>query len=244
MTKAMTKIEQITIEELLDIPEPLSTKSYLGIPHSYVYEKARGIGDDAGFTFEKSQIEVSRDRRRAFIKLFFTQEGCDEYFFIGARSTYDKSARVAFACGASVMVCSNLCIYGSDMIVMRKHTLNAIQDIEEQVITMTGNARETFERICAFGKDIKKVNIPADQGKMIIGASLGRGIIPHNTFLQAMSHWENAPFEEFKGDRTLWGVYNALTYGTHGLPVNKSMDTNAAITGFIESVYKKQIVLV
>ena len=99
------------------------------------------IGTDAGFEYKSSRITISNEGKRAFMKLLFNAEYEDRNFFVGVRSTYDKSARVAFASGASVMVCSNLCVHGSDMVIMRKHTPNAMRDLKEMAMNMRFKAR-------------------------------------------------------------------------------------------------------
>lgn len=241
----MTVNETFQIEpmELKDFPAPPSTETYLGIPHSKLFDIAMQIGTEAGFEYKSSTITIANEGKRAFMRLLFNAEYADRNFFIGVRSTYDKSARVAFASGAQVMVCSNLCVSGSDMVILRKHTPNALIDLEEMAQNMKLKAKDRYYEMIEFENVIKKIHVAPEQGNMIIGATLGSGIIPHGAYLEAIKHWKKPPFKEFEKENNLWGVYNALTWGAHRLPVNKKLSVNADITDFVSSVSNKTKVL-
>jgi hypothetical protein len=230
-------------EDLLQFPAPESTKSYLGISHSYLFDMAQNIGIEAGFDYKSCHIEMREDGKRAFMKLFFEQPNSIYPFFIGVRSTYDKSARVALASGASVMVCSNLCVFGDDMVIVRKHTPNALTDLDNLATRMKLKAKDRYDEVLNFCNDIKDVPVSDEQGRMIIGASLGKGILTHGVYKDAMKHWYAPPFEEFENEKNLWGVYNAMTYGAHKAPVNQKLQVNVAISDFIKKVMDKEKVL-
>jgi hypothetical protein len=239
----VSKNFMIKAEELVDFPAPESTDTYLGISHQYIYDMAKKVGIDAGFSYEKSNITMTREGNRAFMRLFFRDQHSDKYFFVGGRSTYDKSARVALASGVSVAVCSNLCIFGSDMVIVRKHTPNALTDLSELVAKMTTKAKSSYYDIIEFGQKIQKIPVTKNQGKLIIGAGLGTGILTHGAYLQAMQHWANPPFDEFKKEVNLWGVYNALTWGAHKMPMLKRMSASADISDFVNCISQKSLVL-
>lgn len=237
------KTEQTTPDFLNDFPAPKNTKSYLGIPHSYLFELARDVGESAGFEYISADITMKKEGNRAFMKLFFYAEGSPKYFFVGVRSTYDKSARVGLASGAAVQVCSNLCIFGDDMVILRKHTPNALRDLDVLAERMKLKAKTRFDTILKFCDDTKETPVTPDQGKMIIGAALGNGILTHGMYKESMDHWINPPFLEFEAEQNLWGVYNALTFGAHKAPINQKLSVNAAVSEYINNVMSKKIVL-
>jgi len=222
--------------QLPEYPEPPTTETYLGISHEYIYQMALSIGTDAGFSFTHDNIKISHEGKRCFMVLYFKHPSVEEPFMVAARSCYDKSASVALASGMYVLCCANLCISGGDMTIVRKHTLNALSDLGQLSLSMTKSAMSRFFRMRVFQKDIQNYKLEDDQGKMIIGAALGKGIINHGTFLTAMKHWKEPPYKEFVEEKNLWGVYNALTYGCHKLTLNNQIPTNAAITEYIKQI--------
>tara|TARA_R100000406_G_scaffold93784_1_gene84508 strand:- start:1224 stop:1946 length:723 start_codon:yes stop_codon:yes gene_type:complete len=234
----------ITDAGILDLCEPPpSTDTYKSISHRYLYDTAQSMGEDLGFKLIQNNIKTTKNGQRAFITLFFDTGKGDHPFMMGVRSCYDKSRSVAFVSGAGVYICSNLCVHG-EMMLFRKHTPNAIRDLDILVDKMKQQALVRYLSAIKWIKDIKTVNITDRQGSMIVGSALGSNIIPHRSYLKAMEHWKKPPFKEFEGDKTLWGVYNALTYGAHLDSVANGIRTATNITKFISDIKDRNLALV
>jgi len=230
------------VSVLDDYQPPPSTDTYLGIGHRYLYDAAQSIGEDLGFRLIKNNIEITNKGNRAFISLFFDTGLANLPFMVGVRSCYDKSAKVAIVSGAGIMVCSNLCAWG-DMMVFRKHTPNAKDDLKNLIENMKSQAVPRYRSAIHWSNETKKRDLTDTQGKKIIGSALATGLVPHRAFLQAMEHWEKPPFIEFVGERNLWGVYNALTYGVHLTPTNSRLQTAINVTNYIKDIQERNALL-
>ena len=232
-------------EILRTLPHPITTETYCGIHHNKVYELAKEVSQEFSLNHMRDRIEVTHQGQRAYMVLFF-EAFAGHPLSIGLRSTYDKSASLAIAGGASVGVCSNQSIHGSDITLFRKHTKNADKEIGDLFRNAFTASTAKYEENLKWLLDLKTMEVTQQQGLMIIGAMGATNVIEHKSVKKATEHWLQPPFEEFDGENNLYGVQNALTWAFHDVRPAKKLDTHKRMNEFLDKrvlVKDKQLIL-
>lgn len=222
--------------ELKSIPTVESTNTYKAIAHDRVYDAIRSKANDIGLVHMKDQIEITHRGQRAFGNMMFegTQDGMP--YSVAWRSTYDRSASLALGAGASVFVCSNLMLFGSDAVLMKAHKGTIQSDLESLVDEVLAKGEESYLQKLAFRQSLEERIISARQGQYLLAMAGIDGTLNKQAQGDALQHWESAPYTEFQGDRSLWGLYNAMTFGAHKTrPANK-FDAHKRIVEFTENI--------
>jgi hypothetical protein len=224
---------------LLNLEPAPQTKTYGGVDHHKVYDLAKEIAVGAGLNFIKDRIEVTKQGKRAYMQLHFENflPGFSEFTYtVGIRSTYDKSASLAFASGPAVFICSNQQIHGEDVTVHRKHSkyiMNDIGDLMEQVVA---SGKERYESRINHLNAMRSTDLTTKQGQLIIGCARGLGLLGSKTTKSAMDHWMQPPFEEFRGENNMFGLHNALTWAAHTERPSRKLEFHKSMNEFMDTV--------
>ena len=237
MTVQNSAHELISIEELRALPKAPQTETYGGYDHDRAYDMALEIATGQGLLLAKERLEITKGGLRAFMQLSFEHALFPDYLFsVGLRSTYDKSASLAIATGPAVTVCNNLCVWGSDVTLFRKHTKYIENDIGDLFESAFEDGRTRIDQRIKWMESLKQTKLTKEQGRMLIGASVFTNVTRHNVATKAMQHWEEPPFEFFKGEQNMFGLQNALTWAAHSERPEKKLEMHKKTSAFIKRV--------
>lgn len=219
-------------QELLNIELPEETDTYKPIAHYDLAKNAINIGNDLlkDYTYRDSQHAVAKDGQRYFG--IYTFESKVEYhnnhdgllYNIAIRNSYDKSMSIGVAMGATVFVCDNLALTG-DIHVMRKHTQNVSNDLEEMLITNIYKSQNNFINICDDRKSMIKHELTNEESYQLMGTMFGKGVLKPRQLSQTLREWRKPDHREFE-DRNVWSLYNAMTSSLKSTPPNKIMENH------------------
>src|SRR6056297_3648375 len=136
------------VHDLKEVPLPEQTDSYKPVGH---YDLAMNLAEIArdllkDFDYVKSQYGLARNGNQMFGIHTYQDHSTELGLSIGFRNSYDKSMSVGIAVGASVFVCENLCMTG-DITIMRKHTQNVWNDLEETMVSAIYRSQHNFHQI-------------------------------------------------------------------------------------------------
>lgn len=216
----------VSKDELALVPVPEKTKTYQPVPHDFLTDTIRKIGDDMlkDFSFHSGKYALAREGAH-FFGLHVYKNGGDGKgigLSIGFRNSYDKSMAIGIAIGANVFVCDNLAFSG-DITILRKHTQNVWQDIENQTIQTLYRSQPRYHELVEQVANMRIHELTDDEAYKVLGLVYGKEILSIRQLAVARNQWDNPSFEEFKS-RDMWSLYNACTYSLKSSPIINIMD--------------------
>lgn len=197
-------------EELSEVPVPLATRSYTPVPHRNLAELILNVGQKSFPDKELIDEQYCLSNKGQQMFAIATYGNGDETgMSIGYRNSYNKTLPVGIAMGASVMVCSNLCLKG-EVHIFRRHTVNVWQDIRVFVSSVVEKAQGNYDEF-KVEMDMLKGEYLADyEAYKMLGLLHGRDIISVTQLSIAMSEWKSPSHEEFVA-RNKWSFLNCVT---------------------------------
>lgn len=215
--------DMVKYEDLARIPLPEKTKTYEPVSHQDVIQMTKSIAQDViGMNFIREDISVSKDRNRMFFALSYKNGSGDYNLCIGGRNSYDKSMAVGFAGGGSVVVCDNMMFTGN-VVVMRKHTNKVWDDLNAKITQACMEVGNTYLAVQADAEEMKRRVVTNNRGHEILGSIYGEKILNLSQFGSANRHWKNEDHPHFS-ERTLWSLYNGVTFALKKTPPAQIMD--------------------
>ena len=224
------------LTQLRSIVAPESTNTYKTIPHHLVYEKIMNQAKIEGYDHLRDTLEVTHLGNRAFLNMQFQTDDPTLPFSVAVRSTYDRSASLGIATGASVFICSNLMISGSDVTIMRQHRGSIMEDLDDMIVKAFNGEKESYKNKVAWRETLMGTQITERQGLYLLAMAQVEDALNRSGYKDAQSHWLDAPYHEFQGDRSLWGLYNSMTFGAHKVRPADKMETHKQIVRFTENI--------
>ena len=222
--------EYCSLDDLRDIPLPQETRTYKPVSH---YDLAKNLAEVSsgllrGYQLEKAQYGLARDGNQMFgIHSYRNGISSSMGLSIGFRNSYDKSMSVGIAIGASVFVCDNLALTG-EIAIMRKHTANVWNDLEELTITTIYRSQHNFSKIVEDAETMAERYLSNDNAFRLLGLLYGNDVISPRQIPVVKREWLNPSHDEFE-DRNVWSFYNACTEALKSTPPNKIMEKHISL---------------
>ena len=222
--------EYCSLDDLRDIPLPQETRTYKPVSH---YDLAKNLAEVSsgllrGYQLEKAQYGLARDGNQMFgIHSYRNGISSSMGLSIGFRNSYDKSMSVGIAIGASVFVCDNLALTG-EIAIMRKHTANVWNDLEELTITTIYRSQHNFSKIVEDAETMAERYLSNDNAFRLLGLLYGNDVISPRQIPAVKREWLNPSHDEFE-DRNVWSFYNACTEALKSTPPNKIMEKHISL---------------
>lgn len=226
----------VTKDELALVPIPEATGSYIPVPHNNLADTLSTIGQDilSGFVLHKEQYALAREGNQLFGVHVFKNTHSELGLSIGFRNSYDKSMAIGIAIGAEVFVCDNLALTG-DITIMKKHTANVWQGLEDAAISTLYRSQKNFEKIVADSESMRGVTIGDDEAFRMIGLLFGHGILSPRQLPVVKNEWMNPSHDAFK-PRNIWSFYNAATESLKSCPPIMIMEKHIQLHSMLAEV--------
>ena len=235
------KSTPVTREELIGIPTPARTDSWIPVPH---IELVRGIEHylhAQGVSITAEKYAVNRDGNALFgvmdlsglnpvtVDLGGLPIAIQNPGFTGAlglRTSNDKSLAIQLAVGSRVFVCDNLALSGDMIALKRKHTSGL--DIWTSLKDAIARFIEKFGTLATKFDALKNQVLYDREAKCKIYDTFASGALAtryfdgvHEAYF-GIPNPDNLPFEpQYKG--TAWALHNAFTFALRdaSLPVQQ-----------------------
>lgn len=203
--------ELVAREQLDLIRLPEATDSYIPVSHYHLADKLLNISTDIlrDYVLIGEQYAVARQGNQLFALLKFQREESEMALSIAFRNSYDRSMSLGIAIGATVFVCDNLALQG-DIVIMRKHTKNVWNELEDLSISTLYKAGKRFEQIQADSQLLKRQRVQDDDAFALMGMLYGYGIVSPRQVTVLKDEWLQPSHEEF-APRNMWSFFNATT---------------------------------
>ena len=204
--------KKVAREELDLIQLPKATDSYVPVSHYHLADRILTVSQDIlrDYALVGENYGIARYGNQLFAVLNFKANDNNEMgLSVGFRNSYDRSMSIGLAIGASVFVCDNLAFNG-EITVMRKHTKNVWDRLEDVAITTLYKAQKKFRRIVADAENLKRQQVDDDHVFQILGLLFGHNVLGPRQLTVAKNHWLKPPYQEFK-PRNAWSMFNSVT---------------------------------
>ncbi|MBT4944967.1 MAG: DUF932 domain-containing protein [Candidatus Marinimicrobia bacterium] len=227
--------EYCTLNDLRDVPLPPETRTYRPVSH---YDLAKNLAEVSGgllrgFEMHGAQYGMVRDGAQMFgVHTYKNGISGSMGLSVGFRNSYDKSMSVGIAIGASVFVCDNLALTG-DIAIMRKHTQNVWNDLEELIITTIYRSQHNFTKIVEDAEEMRGKYLGNDDAFKLLGLLYGNDVISPRQIPVVKKEWLSPSHDDFSS-RSVWSFYNACTEALKTAPPNKIMERHIALHNILE----------
>ncbi len=213
MTLILERGQECSLEDLRQIPTPPRTSTFVPISH---YDFAVQIASIAQsllpeYRLDQSRFGTAQNDQQLFGIHTFRTDSEDLGLSFGFRSSLNKSLSAGLIAGSSVLVCSNLCLSSDSQVMrLRKHTTNILDDLEMIIIRCVMQARSTYRNITARVEEMKNIEITDRQAWETLGYLFGNRVLSVRQLPIAYSEWAEPSHPQFL-PRTLWSLFNACT---------------------------------
>lgn len=206
------------------VPVPQETTTYMPVS----YRKLVGIVEEHAtdilpeYTLQDEWYCLAKCGQRMFGTLTFQNGIPDMGLRIGLRTSYDKRLPHSLVTGAGVFVCSNG-MFNGEIIVVRRHTKNSIDDIHRMFAAAIQNAKGDFTDAVASATELREISLDNDDGYRLLGVAAGRDILSPTQFSKSIREWRDPTHDDF-APRNAWSAYNAATEALKSTPPQTSME--------------------
>lgn len=217
----------VSREQLALVEPPPRTETWVPVKHSLVLDLVAGMLEQSGFSIQREQLGLARDRHRFFGTLDLKSELVPGITLaVGVRNSTDQSFPLGFCAGSRTFVCDNLA-FSSELIVKRKHTKNGELRFREAISLAVQDltqfqAAETRRIEYMQGTDLRPFEAEA-----FLLAAFEKGILSARTLPKAIDAYRTPAFDWGPTDR-VWHLFNAMNLAMQ--PQNQSNPQRFALT--------------
>ena len=222
---------KVTLDDLRAIPTPEETATWTPVGHAqFAMHMKRWCSDSIAnnYSLESEQYAVARKGQQMFGLLTFKNGNEEMGLSIGFRNSIDKSLAGAFASGGQVFVCDNLALNG-DIVVMRKHTMFILHDLQDLVLDSMARASNVFGEMVFHAEQLKQIPYTTDEGYERIGLLYGNGVLTPRQLPVILKEWVEPQHKCFE-PRNAWSLYNAATEALKSCPPQTVLEKHRLLT--------------
>lgn len=206
------------------IPMPEATESYVPVSHYHLANRLLTISQDilTDYALIGENYGIARQGQQLFALLKFKNSATDMGLAIGFRNSYDRSMSIGLAMGASVFVCDNMSLTG-EIAVMKKHTKNVWDSLENLAIANIYKSRHNFKKIIEDSEKMKTHPIDDMAAFAMMGKLFGEDIISPRQITVIREQWLKPKYNDFQ-PRNVWSMYNSCTEALKTCPPQTIME--------------------
>lgn len=199
------------IQDLIAVPLPLSTESYVPVPYARLIEEVKLQLPRFGLAVSREEYGLAREGRQMFGVLSCRNGRPDQDYClaIGLRSSYDRTLSVGLMAGSRVFCCDNLAFSG-EVQAARKHTVHVLRDLPDMVYRMLSHVCQQRGRIDDEIGAMKARIVTAREAHHLMVEAMRRRAITAAKLPKILREWERPQHPEFT-PRTAWSLFNAFT---------------------------------
>ena len=207
--------ELVSYDALRQVVPPEPTKTHVPIAHHRVVDLVKGTLAMFGHEVVDEHHALDHQGMRYFGLLTLRSPYTGYTDTVGLRNSNDRALPVGIGFGSRVFVCSNLS-FVADHVIKRRHTQNLKRDLPglmgeliEPLAIQREKQRQTFDRY----RHTMLTSMHADHAIM---AMYRMNVINVQRIADVVREWDTPTFEEFNEDRSVYRLFNAVTYALTG----------------------------
>lgn len=225
------KNAKVSLDEVRAVPVPEPTATWFPQPYSRVIDLVKSEVTGAYGPLVREAYSLGRGGTQLFGHMAVDSGDDALQMEFGIRGSYGKTLSWAFVSGASVLVCDNMMFRGDSIVVVRKNTRYAWNDIERLVAEIVAGARRQFRGLAVQRETFRELIVETRRGYELIGRALGEGVLSSRQVGVAMDQWVKPAHAEFE-PRTMWSLYNAFTEAAKIAAPGNQMTQHARISDY------------
>ena len=204
---------KISRGELLHIPTPPRTRTFMPVPHADLINNIETRLAEHGITIAADQYAVQNSKELVGSKLFaaFTlkyQTHDDYAFALALRTSNDKSMAIEIVAGFRVFVCDNMALSGESTLLCRKHT--SLLNPRVATYSAIDKAISRFTMIDQRVAALKETTVSDDRAQAVILQAYLKGVMPNSLIKAVNDEYFTPTYEDF-APGTAWSLHNAFT---------------------------------
>ena len=222
----------VTLEQLTAIPVPEYTRSWRPVPYRDAIDYVKLAAQrQLGLPVASESYGLSKDGQQMFGVITLDTGDNAQGLALGVRGSYNKTLANGLVAGAQLFVCDNLMFSGDAFKIVRKNTINVWADFRALVSSHIQDALGHYRNVIAQGEAMKAVPLPLARGYAVLGVALGEQVLTPTQANVAYGDWREPRHPEF-AERSLWGLYQAVTEGLKKGAPGRLADRHTAAHGF------------
>jgi hypothetical protein len=203
---------QVSEDELAQYQAPPPQGRWFPVQHNRVLQVVNQSLGEAGYGVKRRTLSVTKEGHRFFgVMDLESTLAPGVTLAVGIRNSVDKSFPLGFCAGNRVFCCDNLA-FRSELLVRRRHTRNGERNFLTAIVNAVAQLKQFREVEAERVGRLQKLLLSDDHADSVILRSYERGIIGARDLPCVLKEWRNPSFDEFRGDRSAWGLFNAFTF--------------------------------
>lgn len=201
-----------TKSALINVPLPLSTRTYKAVSHGQLIDLTLNSIENAGFRLDKETYSMAQGGAIANGNFTISNVADAEMQLqIGWQNSYNRTLSLKFAIGARIFICQNGSVHG-DMGSFKKKHMGEVQQFTPSAITeYIKQAGDTFSKMQAEREQMKQI----ETNKRVTAELIGR-LLLEETLISTMQVNQIAkeltsPTYDYGAPGSLWELYQFTT---------------------------------
>jgi hypothetical protein len=162
--------------KLYDSVTPKGKLSYFPVSYKHLHELTTNLIHKHGYIILDVKVKLGKCNKDGIINTFITTfslsgkgNPSEEYTkMIAIQSSHDKSTSIRIVGGSYVNICTNGNIFG-EIIEVRKHTKNVLQDINDKFESCIKGLEKNYSDFVILADDLRKCKITANSSYGLVG---------------------------------------------------------------------------
>jgi hypothetical protein len=205
----------VAYDALRQLDTPPATATHVPIEHYRLVDLVRSTLGMFGHEIVEEHHALDHDAARYFGLMTLRSPYTGYTDTLGLRNSHDKAFPIGVSFGSQVFVCSNLSFIG-DHVIRRRHTANAKRELPGllmEIIEPLAIQRERQARTFEHYRHTALSDQMADHAVMRL---YREGVINVQRIPTVAREWDEPSFDDFKEQRNVWRLFNAVTFALEG----------------------------
>lgn len=228
-----TKTYSTTKQLLINAEIPTDTRTYRAVPHQQVIDCTLEAIDKAGLVLSSETYSSSKEGNVALGKYTIKSVADTEMQLqIAWLNSYNKTKKLTYGVGASVLICQNGLI-SADMGFFRKKHQGGIQEFTPlAIVEYVKQAEDVFKKLQDEREKMKQVQLT----KRVIAELMGRAVMEEEfittTQLNIVKKEMEHPTHDYGAPNSMWELYNFVSFAAKELHPSLWMNSHLKMHSF------------
>jgi len=207
--------QHVTRAELARYEAPVGSSTHKPVPHVELVDTLTAKLAERALVIERENFAVSPNGMQIFGVFDFAPNGHTTLPGIGGamgfRAANDKTLAVQIVSGAHVMVCDNLVLSGSAIVLKRRHT--RALDLAPEINLALDRFEESQRVFMGSIVSLQAREMDEDDAKVAIFDLVYKGVIGSSLFSDVSANYFKAEMLGYEDcqPRSAWGLHNSVT---------------------------------
>lgn len=221
----------VSIEELKEVPVPEPTRSWHPIGHHRLVRAVKNSLDGNFYNIREERHGIKGDRGQQYFGVLHLENKINEDMglSIGLRNSTDRSLSAGVVFGEQVFVCDNLVFGGGEHSwkTVRKHTRRILQDLPGLVNSLLANVGSFLDQRRKFAEVLKDREISDSEMNDLLIKAVDERAITWQQVPKVLNVWRTPHSDrpDWSGNPTAWRAFNCFTW-----TMKDGFDRNGAVT--------------